>query len=72
MADLLENGSQQQEYRSDTRRPMQFRGTCYKCNQRGHMARDCPTRETGVCEHCKNPGHSMQNCAIRDKQIKDF
>ena len=55
------------------RRPMQFRGVCYKCNQRGHMARDCSNKGSGsICGHCRNPGHSERDCAIRDKRISDF
>ena len=54
------------------RQPATFRGTCFRCNQQGHMARDCTTRNTRICEHCRNPGHTKENCAIRDKRVSDF
>lgn len=79
---LLEDGqaamvARVQHYSSDSQptraptRPYQFQGSCYKCKERGHMARNCPQKES-VCDHCKNPGHQSQNCAIRGKKITDF
>ena len=62
----------QRDDRNTFRRPSHFRGTCFRCNQQGHMARDCTRRNARVCEHCRNPGHTKENCAIRDKQISDF
>ena len=68
----VQQNSRYQEERPTNRGPFQFRGSCYKCNERGHMARNCPGKEKIICTHCKNPGHSKENCAIRDKMVKDF
>ena len=53
----------------------QFKGVCYRCGQRGHMARDCLVKLQAagtICAHCGNKGHSVNDCAIKGKRIVDF
>ena len=35
-------------------------GTCFKCNQKGHFARDCKVGV--VCHRCGKPGHISKEC----------
>ena len=44
-----------------------FRGECYKCHQKGHMARDCH-KERSLCGTCGNPGHTEDNCALKKRR----
>ena len=41
-----------------------FRGSCYRCGESGHMARDC-RKAAAVCGICGNPGHKDDDCALR-------
>ena len=43
-----------------------FRGECYKCHEKGHMARDC-RKQSSVCGTCGNPGHTENNCAMKKR-----
>jgi len=40
-----------------------FTPTCYFCNQRGHMQRDCPAQQSQVvCFRCNEHRHFARNC----------
>lgn len=37
---------------------------CYRCNERGHMARNCRRRSTTTrCYRCNKTGHMVRDCA---------
>ena len=38
---------------------------CFKCQGRGHFARDCSKPETRQCRLCQKKGHLAQNCPTR-------
>ena len=51
---------------SGSRRGRSFNGTCYKCSQFGHLARNCPSsRQSSVCSVCGNEGHASSECALK-------
>ncbi|KAI3665770.1 hypothetical protein L6452_44401 [Arctium lappa] len=41
-------------------RPFLGASGCFKCGQKDHMSRDCPSR--GVCYECREPGHIKRDC----------
>jgi hypothetical protein len=44
---------------------------CFKCNNVGHMARDCKMINTGkMCQICGKKGHDKDDCRVID--IKSF
>ena len=47
-----------------------FRGTCFKCGEPGHMARDCRGR-SAACSECGNKGHKAEDCALRKRSSDD-
>jgi zinc knuckle protein len=36
--------------------------TCRKCNEEGHMARDCTNAPAMVCRNCNQEGHMSREC----------
>ena len=40
-----------------------FQPTCWSCNEKGHLRRDCPSVTSNiVCYNCQQPGHKQNNC----------
>ena len=35
---------------------------CFKCDEAGHLSRDCPNRHKLHCAHCNKKGHIKKNC----------
>ena len=74
VAQVRQGPSSSRGAEGQSRRQSQFRGSCYHCGERGHMARDCPRKShpEPVCSHCGNKGHLADACASRGKKITDF
>jgi hypothetical protein len=34
---------------------------CYNCDEKGHMARDCPHLRWPWCSHCRTNGHATED-----------
>lgn len=39
-----------------------FEPTCFLCNQKGHIQRNCPTLNSRLCYNCQKPGHISRDC----------
>lgn len=37
---------------------------CFTCNEKGHLARDCPLKNIPRCFNCNKPGHFARNCNL--------
>ena len=52
----------------------QFDGTCYRCGDWGHMARQCQRSKqlqtAGNCGICGNHGHEDKSCAMRMNKLR--
>lgn len=47
---------------------------CYRCHERGHLAKNCSVRRDVKCFNCKETGHYSKNCTkprkVRDAEVK--
>jgi len=39
-----------------------FEPTCYQCNAKGHIQKNCPASNQFICYSCGEPGHMSRNC----------
>ncbi len=37
------------DVREEKKQKQHSEGHCFKCNERGHLSRDCPTKKVAVC-----------------------
>eukprot|EP00915_Cephaloidophora_sp_WS-2016_P008846 GHVH01012496.1.p1 GENE.GHVH01012496.1~~GHVH01012496.1.p1 ORF type:complete len:313 (-),score=31.17 GHVH01012496.1:23-961(-) len=44
------------------------RGNCFRCNEPGHMARDCPDRGP-ECGYCALTGHDETRCLVKKRVL---
>ena len=51
---------------------MGFRGYCYACGERGHMAAECPHGGVKKCFHCNEFGHISTECPELDDGRQDL
>ncbi|KAJ9545108.1 hypothetical protein OSB04_024815 [Centaurea solstitialis] len=42
--------------------------TCFKCNQAGHVVRDCKTAQRRACYECGSPDHYRNMCPKRNQR----
>ena len=42
-----------------------FEPTCYYCNEKGHIQRNCPANNQPLCYSCQEPGHFSRDCPNR-------
>lgn len=59
-----EEGEEVGEQRRSVNAVEQAGMKCYRCQQMGHIARDCSLPETRKCNRCKKTGHLVRNCRV--------
>lgn len=48
--------------------PATSRGSCNRCQQEGHWARDCPEKQDDECHKCNEKGHWARECRNKTYQ----
>ena len=69
----VQDARQAQFSRSPQSRTAQFRGNCFKCGDKGHMARNCTrtgNKSRSVCGVCGNTGHEDRDCMLNRRSQK--